>query len=166
MQDAVGIDDDEPIVDLDHDHDDLTALLQDLSALVQQASVDATRERALQEARHLLRYFSEDMATHFELEEERLFPSLKAELPDRTPVIDALARAHERFTRLVNEIHEELYDDSVSKEVLNKCQQNIARLIESFRSHSRTESELVRAMDAAVRDPDRREELREHLERL
>lgn len=154
---------DEPIVDLDHDHDDLIALLHDLAALVQQASVDATRERALQQARHLLRYFCADMASHFRLEEEQLFPALRLELPERRAAVDALAQAHARFTHLVEEIRHKLVDDDVSEQTLSTCYQSLTRLIQSFRTHSQAECELVRAMDAAVLDPGRRQQLRECL---
>lgn len=153
----------EPIADLDHDHDDLIALLHDLGALVQQAAVDATRERALQQARQLMRYFCEDMASHFRLEEERLFPALRKELPERRGAVDALAQAHERFTQLVDEVRHKVLDDQVSEATLGSCHQSLSRLIESFRSHSQAECELVHAMDAAVSDPARRRELRELL---
>lgn len=165
MQDARVLDSspDEPIVDLDHDHDDLIALLQDLGALVQQAAVDATRKRALKEARHLLRYFCEDMAAHFKLEEDELFPALRQELPERVSAVDALAQAHTRFVRLVDGIRHQLDDDTVSEETLRDCQHTLTRLVSSFRSHSQAECELVHAMDTAVRDPARRQELRERL---
>lgn len=153
----------QPILEIDHDHDDLSALLQDLAALVQQSAIDATRERALREARQLIRYFVQDMSEHFVREERLLFPTLKEYLPDKVAVVEGLARAHEQFMSLGNNISERLTTQDVDRTTLESCLADIERLRSYFHGHSHTEVQLLRTMDSRIREPSKRQELRELL---
>ena len=155
-----------PIVDLDHDHDDLTVLLQDLHAQVRQAMADESRSRALGSARQLLRYFHKDMQSHFEREERMLFPLLRQYLPDRSGVVDGLARAHEQFDRQVALVGELLEDDGATRERLQGGLARIDRLLDLFAGHSRIEGELITDMDACVVDAAVRARLRAELAEL
>lgn len=157
---------DEPLVELDHDHDDLSALLADLGALVQQSAIDATRERALRESRHLIRYFVQDMSDHFVREERLLFPTLKEHLPDKLAVVEGLARAHQQFIALGRTIAEQLNLDEIDRETLESCLADIERLRSYFHGHSHTEVTLIRTMDARIREPEKRRELRTLLSEL
>jgi iron-sulfur cluster repair protein YtfE (RIC family) len=149
-----------PIVELDHDHDDLTVLLRDLHTLVSQAIADEARGRALAEARRLLNYFRADMAEHFQREESLLFPALRQHLPERAQTVDGLARAHQHFEHLVGAIQTSLQDDAANKAALRACLTQIDKLLGLFEGHSLSECELVRAMDARVNDPTTRAHLR------
>lgn len=155
-----------PIVELDHDHDDLTVLLQDLHVQVRQAMVDESRSRALGEARQLLRYFREDMQSHFNREETLLFPTLREHLPKRAQVVDGLARAHEHFDRLVVDIAQRLSDEGSSRDRIHEGLDMIDRLALLFEGHSKIECDLIDAMDAVVRSPQLRAQLRQKLSEL
>lgn len=161
MQDAR--DKDEPIVELDHDHDDLTALLRDLSALTDKAASESEGTAALAKARDLLRYFQKDMETHFEREEAKLFPVLRAELPHRSDALDGLANAHETFAKLVTDIESALANADDPAKALRSSRATIAELNAHFAKHSVMECDLVDELDKAITEPTRRAELRERL---
>jgi iron-sulfur cluster repair protein YtfE (RIC family) len=165
-QDPVSDLESSPIVELDHDHDDLNVLLRDLHTLVSQAITDEARERALSEARRLLSYFRADMSEHFRKEESLLFPALRSHLPERTQTIEGLAKAHMHFDQLVGAIQGTIHDEAVSKGALRECLTQIDRLLGLFEGHSLSECDLVRAMDARVVDPAARAALREQLATL
>ncbi len=152
-----------PLVELDHDHDDLTVLLRDLHVLVSQAIADEARERALGEAKRLLGYFRADMGEHFRKEESLLFPVLRQFLPERAQTVDGLAKAHEHFEALVATIDSVVGESSTGKAELRECLTQIDRLLGLFEGHSQVECELVKAMDGRVSDPGERARLREVL---
>lgn len=88
---ADGVDAVDPVLEFQHDHEDLNLLVRDIGALVRGGALDSELPALAAQLVEL----REHLFLHFAREEEGLFPYVAGALPDLADDIAAMVNAHD-----------------------------------------------------------------------
>ncbi len=157
-----------PETQLNHDHEHLDALLQDLARTIDAwGAADDPEGDPLAEVREILGLFKEDTYEHFEREEHGLFPNLRADFPDLDADLDAMQRAHDAICQQIETLDAALTraDADRSEATIATARQEGARLEQLHRRHTAHEWGVIRRLLERL-DDDRRAVILEQLREI
>jgi iron-sulfur cluster repair protein YtfE (RIC family) len=147
----------DPIRQFEHSHAKLTELALEVREIVR-AEPDAARSSAKVRRRfvELLRRLREELLRHFAIEEEGLFPFVRANVPARSGVVDRLAEAHDTICgTLLRLAHHAEHD----RDALRTRRAKLTSLYERFESaythHSQDEAALLEELGRTLEDRQR-----------
>ena len=136
----------DPVAMLEHTHDRLTKLAMEVAVFVR---AGGKPERLLPSLQKL----HDGLLEHFAAEEEGLYPYVRAQLPSKAPVVDALEAGHDAICGAVVR----LLHSARSAKVLDRAGLAVLydRFADAYARHSRAEAQLLaelgRVLDARHR---------------
>jgi hypothetical protein len=152
----------DPIRALEHSHDHITRLALEVGVLLHKGDAPA-KGAARAHLVALLESLRDELLRHFGVEEEGIFPFIRANVPARAAAVDRLAHAHDALcgtvVRLAHLARSVPVSDAKALGVLH------ARFDAAYVAHSREEADLFNELGQTL-DERQRAELRELLRGL
>lgn len=144
----------DPVRELGHSHEHLTKLVLEAGHLLRATPGERKVEGTALRLRTCLGSLRENLLRHFALEEEGLFPFIRASLPGRGEQVDRLALAHDTICGSVVRLAHAA-DTGQANEDRSALASLYGRFETAYARHSREEAdlfaELERALDASQR---------------
>jgi iron-sulfur cluster repair protein YtfE (RIC family) len=154
----------DPVGEFEHAHEHLTKLALQGGRLLRTAPSERMTEDARRRLRACLESLCEELLRHFAVEEEGLFPFIRANLPAKAEHVDRLALAHDAIcgavVRLAHAAEASRTDDG--RAALMSLYE---RFDNAYALHSREEADLFAAL-ARVLNASQRADLAELLRGL
>jgi hemerythrin-like domain-containing protein len=157
---------DDPILQLTHDHRELTNLLVAVNAAVTRVERGSSKiEDELHEIRDGIEAFREALLEHFAREQEALVPFVGARVPSMRERSERITADHDQLAELLTAVLKDLSGVERSGS-LASWRRSVARFEELYSAHTRTELAFLHDVERLLAaDPDALNELRTLLDR-
>jgi iron-sulfur cluster repair protein YtfE (RIC family) len=139
----------DPVREFEHTHEHLTGLALEAGRLLRVAPNEPLGEEARRRLRACLKSLRDELLRHFAVEEEGLFPFIRANLPARAGHVERLAVAHDAICGAVVRLAHaaEATRGGGARAALVTLYE---RFDNAYALHSREEADLFSALRAAL----------------
>jgi iron-sulfur cluster repair protein YtfE (RIC family) len=142
----------DPLRAFEHSHEHLTRRALEASELLRAFPSGTTTEETRGRLRTCLEGLRDELLRHFAVEEEGLFPYIRAHVPAKAPIVERLALAHDAICGSVVRLAHAAATEGTAGAALSALYE---RFQAAYALHSREEAdllaELARILDAAQR---------------
>jgi len=147
----------DPVRAFEHTHEHLTKRAAEAAEIIRGAATRPLTDDQRARLRGSLEELRDDLLQHFAVEEEGLFPFIRAQVPARAPIVERLALAHDAICGSVVRLAHAAAT-AQSEAAIHALPSLFDRFQAAYVTHSREEAELFAELGKSL-EPHQREAL-------